>query len=903
MIVRQLAPRTTLTASVAGVALLAGGPALAQSTGPTQPAAQREAQEVSLEEVVVSGSRIELAGFDQPTPTTVLGAVEIRQAARVNLQQALNELPQTRNSVSPNQSIANTSSGTAPLELRGLGVARTLTLVNGRRFVGDNNLNFVPTSLVERVELVTGGASAAWGSGAVSGVANIILNDNLEGVTVGAQTGESSRGDGQRHAFDAAFGTNFADGAGHFMIGAEYVNDKGIGIGGRKDRPWFGAGIVEIAPGQFELQPNIDGLAPITFGGTILSGSLAGQVFDPDGSVRPAQESDFFGLYDTLIVGSPLERLGSYARVSYDIGETTVWVDAVYGRSDVNQPFLPDPANSVLAFAVSATNPFLSPEIRQTLADAGEPAFVLGRFSRDTFFLQFDALRETKEVAVGIEGAFGGGWKYDAHFSHGELDSRMRFYNSAIPANFLRAIDAVDVGGQIVCSVNADADPTNDDPACVPFNPFGEGAASPEAMDYVRGTQMQDAVTKLDSAAVRLQGDPLSLWAGPLSIAVGAEWRRESQSERAGELDLAGVFGTPLANDPLSGSFNVKEGFFEALAPLVENESLELDLNGAARYSDYSLSGGIWSWKLGGTARLFKDVLIRATRSRDIRAPSISELFAVNALNIRPVVDNDTEGRDHPDYNPNPTATILSGGNRDLVPEVAQAWTAGITFSPSFLPGFDLSVDYYDIEIDNAISTPSTADITAACAAGDADACARVIRDETGTITQVSAVAQNIAAFETSGFDIEASYQASLFNLPGSVRLRALATYVNELIFDSGSNVRDTAGDVGDSVTDGLPKWRANFSIAYLTDVFMVDARVRYVGGGKFNDELNIVNGDIGGRSYLDLGAELTLNDKYTIFGRVSNVFDKHPPLITTTYSPHYDVVGRFFTVGARASF
>jgi iron complex outermembrane recepter protein len=908
MFLRKLAHRTNLTASVAVIAIATAAPAMAQ---PASSTAEEAATTDSDEDILVTGSRIERAGFDQPTPTTVVGGTEIQESAQVNLQQALNELPQTRNSVSPNQSIANTTSGTAPIELRGLGIARTLTLVNGRRFVGDNNLNFVPTNLVDRVEIVTGGASAAWGSGAVAGVVNIILNDDLEGVTLGAQSGISYRGDGWRYSFDGSFGTHFAGGAGHFMIGAEYVKDEGIGIDGRRDRPWFGAGVVNIGNGQFEIQPDVNDLValgqPITFGGTILTGSLAGQVFNPGGVLRPAQASDFIGFFDTLIVGSPLERLGSYARLSYDIGETTLWVDAAYGRSDVNQPFLPDPANPILAFGVSATNPFLSPEIQQQLAAAGEPSFFLARLSRDTFLLQFDALRETKEIAAGVDGSFGGGWQYDAHFSHGEVDSSQRFFNSSIPANFLRAINAVEVGGQIVCAVNADADPANDDPACVPYNPFGEGAASPEARDYVSGTQMQDTVSKLDSAAVRVQGDPFSLWAGPVSIAFGAEARWEEQSEEIGELDAAGVFGTPIFNDPLEGGFNVKEAFIEALVPLVESESVELDLNGAARYSDYSLSGGIWSWKLGGTARLFGDLLLRATRSRDIRAPSIGNLFTVNSINIAPVVDNDSEGRDdNPGYNPNPRATIFSGGNPDLVPEVARTWTAGASVSPSFLPGFNLSVDYYDIRIGNAIATPNAADITAACAAGDAEACDRIVRDATGTITTVFAVAQNIARFETSGFDFEAAYQipmSRIADVSGTLRLRALATYVDELVFDSGANVRDTAGDVGDPVPSGLPKWRANFSAAYENDVLGLDLRVRYVGGGQFNDELNIVNGDIGARTYVDLGAQFRVTDSFTFFGRVNNVFDVDPPLITTTYSPHYDVVGRFLTVGARVRF
>lgn len=913
MNVRQLAARSTLSASVAGLALLAAAPAAAQSTpAPAQADSEAdddEAPQDAERPIIVTGSRIVRAGFDQPTPTTVIGGEEIQQSARVNLQQALNELPQLRNTVSPNQSIANTSSGTAPVDLRGLGTARTLTLVNGRRFVGDNNLNFVPTSLVERVELVTGGASAAWGSGAVAGVVNIILDDELEGLSLGANAGVSSRGDGWRYGFEGSFGTEFADGAGHFMIGGEYVNDDGIGIGGRSDRPWFGGGLVPVGNGQLELQPDVDDLVvapgvPISFGGTIISGSLFNQVFDPDGSLRPARENDFLALYDTLIVGSPIERIGSYARATYDIGGATIWADVVYGRSDVVQPFLPDPGGSVLVSVIMADNPFLSQDVRDQLAAAGEPFFVLARLSRDAFPIVFDATRETIEGAIGIEGEFGGGWTYDAHYSHGEVDSRQRFYNAALSANYALAVDAVESNGQIVCRVNADADPTNDDPACAPFNPFGDGAPSQAAIDYTTGTQMADTTNTLDSVAFRVQGDLFTLPAGPLSIAFGGEARWEDQEETIGALDAAGAFATPIVNAALAGGFDVWEGFAEALVPVFDTEGFELDLNGAARYSDYSLSGGIWSWKLGGTARLFDDVLLRATRSRDIRAPSIGDLFSSGALNIRPVVDEDTAGRNDPNYDPNPTVQIFSGGNPDLQPEVSKTWTVGGSYSPSGLPGFRVSVDYYDINISGAITTLDPSDLTAACAAGDQTACDAVIRDGTGTITTVFATSQNIARFQTSGFDIEASYQVPMFgDLPGTLGFRVLATYVDELIFQTGANIRDTAGDVGDPVPNGLPHWRANLSAEYQNDDFGLDVRVRYVGGGQFNDELDIVNGDIDARTYVDLGGEVRVEDRFTLYGRVTNVFDVNPPLITTTYSPHYDVVGRFFTVGARVDF
>ncbi len=229
--------------------------ALAQTASTTkQTDGNPAASDTGLEEIIVTGSRIAKAGFDQPTPTTVVGEVELREGNRPNIQQVLNDQPQFRQTVTPQVSNGNTSTGTAPVDLRGLGTSRTLTLLNGRRFVGENNLNFVPTNLVQRVEVVTGGASAAWGSGAVAGVVNIILKNDLEGISVGGRTGISSRGDGAQYGFDASFGTHFAGGNGHFMIGADYIKDEGIPIDGRNLARWFGAGDVNNGNGQGLIQ-------------------------------------------------------------------------------------------------------------------------------------------------------------------------------------------------------------------------------------------------------------------------------------------------------------------------------------------------------------------------------------------------------------------------------------------------------------------------------------------------------------------------------------------------------------------------------------------------------------------------------------------------------------------------
>ncbi|HEY9091827.1 TonB-dependent receptor plug domain-containing protein [Parasphingorhabdus sp.] len=865
----------------------------------------------TAETIIVTGSRISKTGFDQPTPTTVIGTEELLQGDRPNIQQVLNDQPQFRPTVTPTVSVGNTSSGTAPADLRGLGTNRTLTLVNGRRYVGDNNLNFVPTSLISRVEVVTGGASAAWGSGAVAGVVNIILNDELEGLTLGADYGISSRGDGARYGFEGSYGTSFADGAGHVMIGAEYVKDKGVLD--RNSRKNLGSANFIPVAGGLELVRDVNTL-PFGIsggGGLITSGIFAGQTFNRDGSLRAfsgpnAQGvggSDAVGLYDHIIVSTPVERMSIYARASYDIGNAKLWIDGTYGRSESDYDFLPDFLTPPLT--IQADNPYLSAGIQSQLAAAGETSFSYYRLFDDLLMSRFNGIRENKEGAIGIDGFFGNGFKYSAHYSHGEVDSDQSFGNARLASNFDNAVNAVLSGGDIVCAINADGDPTNDDPACSPLNPFGRYNASAESLNYVTGTQRSFSTSKLDSLGAEVQGDLFSLWAGPVTVAVGVEARWEELVTTRTPETVAGDFGIPLFTTDLSGGFNVKEGFAEIAMPLLDIEDkFTLDFNGAARYSDYSTSGGIWSWKAGGTARLFNDILLRVTRSRDIRSPSINELFSSRSINVRPLVDQDTEGRAaaNPAYNPNPAlVTTFTGGNPDLNPEISSTLTFGGSISPSFLPGFRFSVDYYDISIDGAIATLSGSNLTLACKQGSVDACARITRDGTGTVTQVLANFQNIAQFETSGIDFEAAYTRPVMD--GSLRIRAIASYVDKFIFDTGLNRNDTAGDVGSGTLNGVPKWRGTLSVGYDNDDMGADVRVRYIDGGLYDHLLtNLVNNKTDARTYVDLGLRFKVTDRFTLSGNVNNLFDKNPPL-SPQGNPHYDVIGTYFSIGAKAKF
>jgi len=935
----RLARGASLSALAAG--LLVAVPAAAQTAPESDPAVEEQnasvdqdvaedAADESANDIVVTGSRIDRAGFDQPTPTTVFGEAQIEQSARQSLQMFLADQPQVRPTNLPTATIGSTTAGTAAVDLRGMGSGRTLVLLNSRRFVGEGNINFVPSSLVQRLDIVTGGASAAYGSGAVAGVVNIILDDELEGLSVGGQTSVSSRGDGEQYKLEASFGTNFANGDGHFMVGAEYLDDRGIRPEGRLERDGTNPAGFVTANGERTLYEDINARTSAE-GGLITSGVLAGQVFNRDGTLRPFQGPDALGrggadassTFDHTYLASPSKRFNGFARASYDVGSSTVWVEGSYGKVKSDYVFFHD--FSVAPITVQATNPFLSQTIRNQLATAGQTSFTLGRLFTDILPMNFNGDRESIEGAIGINGSLGGGWNYRAHYSHGEIDTRSALENSRLEPQFARAINAVSSGGQIVCAVNADASTTNDDPNCRPLNIFGQYNASDEAIDYVTGTQATESIQKLDSTGFEVTGSPFSIWAGDVSIAVGAEARWEKQETVRDERTLQGGFGFPVytAGNDISGKFNVKEVFGEVVVPLLDVDEVKAEFNGAARYSDYSTSGGIWTWKAGGTIRLFDDLLLRTTRSRDIRSPNIDQLFAVDRVTFATMVDQNPPASPPPGYTATPQLVAThSGGNPLLTPEISKMWTVGATYSPSFLSGLRLSVDYYDIEITDALGALNGSNLTLACRQGQQAACDRVVRDPvTQTVTEVFSNQQNIAEFSTSGVDMEVSYITRVGSLLGeggaTLTFRALGNYIRELVTDNGITRLDNVGTVGD--LNGNPPFRGILTVAYQEEVFGLNARVRYIDGGKYDKYADgervspggpfvpghsslITNNDVDSRTYVDIGAQVRATDKVELSFNVTNLFDVDAP-ISPQASAHYEVMGTYFNFGVKVDF
>lgn len=840
--------------------------------------------------IVVTGSRIDRKGFDAPTPTTVVGESELAQGARPSIAQVLNDLPQFRATVSPNSTNANTNSSTSAMDLRGLGATRTLTLLNNRRFNGASDLNSIPQDMVKRVEIVTGGASAAWGSGAIGGVVNIILDDNLTGLKLGVQNGMSTRGDGYRYSINGSFGTEFAGGRGHFMIGGEYQNDNGILS--RNARKNVGSADL-FTPAGSDEQILVRDVNPANTGldGLITTGALKGMTFAADGSLRPYQYGSMINQDGTLMVGgegrgigdqkslaNPYQRVNSYARASFEVGDATFWIDGLYSRIWAKYPFYAEYGN----YTLKASNPYLD-GIRSQLG-AGETTVKIGRVFEDYGLRTFDYYRQNVEGGIGVDGSFAdGAWRYSAYYNHGELRNMQSYHNQIVGSKMTEALDAVRVGDSIVCAV-ALTDPTT---ACRPLNILGAGRADPAAIDYVFGDLAKVVyTTKLDSMGASLRGDLFSTWAGPVSVAFGGEARWEKQVTNSID-PISTARGFSRFNfSPLDGGFNVQEGFGEVAVPLLDQPFSKLDFSAAARYSHYSTSGGIWSWKLGATDRIFDNLLLRVSRSRDIRSGSLAELFTTRTTTFSTVSE---DGQTY-------SVTRYGGGNPNLKPEVGSTLTIGAVFTPTFLPGFNLAVDYFDIKLRDAITSPNAQDVITACGNGNQNACSQITRDGQGRPTEINSTYLNLAQYKTSGVDIEASYQQPVGG--GTLRLRALATYVSKVVIDDGISVIDRAGDVGD-VTFGTPHWRGTGSVTYGSDNASFTARVRYVGGGEYNHLLNIANNDTSARVYVDLNAQVNVDERFTLFANVNNLFDRDPPL-SPAGSIHYDSIGSYVTVGAK---
>ncbi|QTH20944.1 TonB-dependent receptor [Rhizorhabdus wittichii] len=918
---RQKNLRETFLAGAAIAALLAS-PAMAQDAPAGEGAPSGD--------IVVTGTRVVRDGYLAPTPTTVVGVAEIQKSAQVQLADYINQLPQLSNSLSPTTNRNGSSSGASFLNLRGLGVNRTLVLLDGRRvtpssLTGNVDFALLPQALVQRVDIVTGGASSAWGSDAVAGVVNLVLDREFKGLKGEIVSGISDHGDGGQFKANLSFGTPFADGRGHFIASVEHNELKDVPRAGSRD--WYkGWNIVNnpayVAGGSAPMRllvPNV-GLSRSTPGGLISAGPLAGTQFLAGGEPARFNPGSVSGLLsyggDGYLAGQDQQLLTPvnwdtvYARAEYEVSPAfTLFADGNYAKADSSYSVRLYQRDGNIT--ISRQNAYLDPVTAARMDAAGLTSFQLGKLHTDLPVAKVKSSRELIRGVVGATGDLGGSWSYDAYYQYGRTLFDTAAVNNVITANYNNAVDAVDQGliqtgvanGNIVCRSSL----TSPGNGCVPFDVFGTGGVSQAAQDYIFGEATQSTVIKQQVAAANLRGEPFSLWAGPVSVALGVEWRKEQYNARQPD-PISLTNGFFLGNyKPSAGSFNVREGYFEAVVPLLVDLPFakRVEFDGAVRYTDYSTSGSIATWKAGLSWEVDDQLRLRGTISRDIRAPNLNELFLASASTNFAIVDPVAGG--------NYSVRRVVAGNRNLGPERAITKSAGIVYRPNWFPGFSASVDVYDIKIDDAIFTPDAQVVIDQCQAGVQALCAAISRGAGNLVTEIRVLPQNVLSERARGLDIDASYRRPLGE--GQLSIRALASHVFKREVDSFGTFLRYDGVTGDGL--GLPKWRAQTTVTYDRGGFSTTLTSRYVSGGVLNKAwgpADIDDNSTASRTYFDLSASYTFSRTHgtemQIFGVVQNLFDKDPAVSvatsgnaftsTGTNASFFDTIGRQFRVGVR---
>ena len=899
------------------------------------------AQSTPASEIVITGSRLP-AGVRAPTPLTVLGAQAIEDRAAATIGEVLQQIPSFGEIDSPNTAGVNSrGGGQINPDLRGLGATRTLVLINGRRHVptattGSVDVKIVPTLLVDRVEVVTGGASAAYGSDAVSGVVNIVLKDDITSIRGTADYGVSEHGDGEERRLSLAGGTNFAAGRGHIMAGFDYVKISGIGT--QLSRDWGRRDVGLITNPNFAtnglpnyiISPNVHS-AITTPGGLIVSGPLRGIAFGPGGTTYNYDFGQVFGA--TMIggdgagqnenllalLGTPIETVNALAHAKFDLTPTVqLYAELSGGFSDTAGASQESRDRGNLV--IRRDNAFLPALVRDLMIADNLQTVTIGRVSNDTGKIKLARDDSTYEAVAGITTHLGP-WTADGSVQYGKNIYDLDFGpNNRKQNEYLNAVDAVvdATSGKIVCRSTL-ANPTN---GCIPVNLFGDGSLT--LNPYVNGTAEFRLVTTQAVASANINGKPFSTWAGPVALALGVEGRRDHAVGTSDPISQrvnanGSVGGWLLGNQlPEEGTIRVFEAYAEAQAPLARDVPFarDLSLNGAVRRTHYSLSGTVYTWKAGLNYVPFSGLRLRATRSRDIRAPNISELFenggSSNTNVFDPVLGRAVQIRE------------IEAGNRDLKPEKADTLTAGAILQPGFLPHFNASIDYYDIKIKDAIATLGAPTLAQGCFAGNQLYCQSITFNPDGSIAFITNTRLNLARAATRGIDLELNYsQPQLFG--GRLTAKLLATRVFELTFTTPAGIQDRLGQVSNfNRTAGVPKWVGDAFIDYSRGPAHLGLQARFVGPGVFSTILhegtgaNSINrNSVPAFVYLNPSAsyrfKISRDRSVELFTAVNNLLDKDPPMIpsgaaggineSSTNGQFYDVVGRFFRFGARFAF
>ena len=912
-----------------------------------------------IEEVVVTGSRIVREGYEAPTPLTVIGSEALEKAADTNMLNALATMP----AVSGAQTGAVASSqlgqggaGVQSLNLRSLntssGGSRVLVLLDGQRvspstYGGAVDVATFPTQLIQRVDVVTGGASAVYGSDAVAGVVNFILDRKFTGVKGEISGGVTNYGDGKNYKIDLSAGFGFGpDDRGHVLLSGEHQFSAGIhGDGGRD---WNRTGLLQIVNPTYTAtngQPQnlvLPGSAVSTIapGGIIVSGPLKGTAFGAGGAPYKFN-------YGSLISGINMSSGGDwqlndirryndldprqsndnlFTRVGYDITDNiNAYVQWTYAQNtsltSLFPVWLPGVAPGATAYNITVDNAFLPASVRAAMVANGLTVVGIGSWNQDMPTVKGWTARRTMRINAGFEGkfdAFDTSWHWNAYYGYG--DTKLTLRNTVpSPARMRLAFDAVvnPANGQIVCRSTL----TSPNNGCLPWNPLGVGVnnGNQAAYNYLTGGgAFQGGKIEETTMAASVTGEPISLWAGPVSLALSIEHRMDEINADVDAISLAaGRFAGNLA--PLHGKQSVTEGAVETLIPLAKEESWAkaLDLSLAARFTGYELSGYVTTWKVGATYTPIDDVKVRATRSRDIRAPNLQELFQPASFgNLGSSIFDRFLGQNTP-------GSTLNGvsGNPNLVPEKADTTGIGVVLAPRFLEGFTASVDYWNVNIGGAITSITAQQVVDTCYAKTRpDLCANIVRNADGTVASIATFQINQAVQDVKGIDLEASYRMSMSSLfndwRGDFSLHGLMTfYLRNYQDTTFAPAKDFAGM---NLGNNPPNWKLSVTATYALDPVTVALTGRAFSNGVIDSNYiacttgcpastaanpTINNNRIPGRFYLDANVDYKIavgDATANLFLSVKNLLNNDVPGIPSTFFYAYSLTaGQFDQMGA----
>lgn len=864
------------------------------------------ATEAGTAAIVVTGSRIRRTDIEGVGPSTVVTAEEIENTGIVNVETLLQRLPANAGFAGNQTSAYWTSNGwgTSQVNLRGLGIKRTLVLLNGRRLVaggtGANSspdLNMIPVNVLARTEVLKDGASAIYGADAMAGVVNLITRTDFEGISAGGRYGINERGDGGDLTLD--FMAGLRGDRGGVMVAASYQDTDPVNMASRAP-----CSLAEVTPGKLSC---VNSASTIGGRAVLPNGQMINFNQDPNG------DGDFYEPYDpakhnfnsapTLNAVNPIRRysLGAFADWAVTDG-VELFGEVLYTKRETEQIATPGTLRNLRIPASFPSNP------------TGEDLVLVQRRLAEAGPRQFFQNTETWQGSAGLRGDLSNDWHWEVA---GTFGRNTGVDGSTNIANLKRVRDSINPA---ICGTNG--------VPCADFLGFGD--LTPEVLDYILFTSRDHGGNELFSITGDLTGTLLELPAGPLAFATGVVYRKEKGWRDPDPLTVAGIANTNQ-QDPISGSSKAKEGYLELSVPVFADQPFAraLTIDGAVRYSDYDLFGSDWNYKLGADWEVTDGIRLRATYGTGFRIPNVPELFGGvsegNLTTTDPCSNYSTSGNAVLIANCQASGvpagykqlgnTILTtvGGNENLEPESSKTWTLGAVIEPrGIIPGLTLTADWFDIEIKDAIRAIPGSTKLAVCYASQnlsSEFCDDFTRSPlTGEVTYLSAQPINTGLETMSGLDLGVIFNRDLGSLEMSLNLNV--TWLNDYTIYpfSGAAPITFDGFIGGG-NGGYPEWRGYGVLTLQKGQILGTWSTQWIGSAT---DFNAEPGDIGYKTpdvfYHNAQLAFEVNEKTRFQVGVDNIFDRKAPFIQSytdanTDTMTYDLMGRRFYVGFRTGF